>query len=356
MADYVEVDRLLKRRPRSFFAKSWNTSSCTNGRDAGEGVEVLRRDVQGHATFLVHPESPVLAEEPALGPETGVSGRLADAIRLTNGLSGSASTLLPRLRGCYLVEDDQVARRLAVQYPDLHFLMPDGSCYRGYTLSGGKLGSAGPLALKRELRELGPKLARIEQRVAETTEAVARLDQTIASNSEELKSVSATLAAAEKNALAADHEMRGVNEEAARAEKRLSITAAELERLRAGNQESAEQREQQRQAIDQLESRRQETEKTLDELSEKSKAAAPRLPAWPRSRCVVGPSWPGSTSAAGQPAKRSSGCAKRLRNTPGVMSIPPSKPSFGGPRRINSWPTTLSWAGASTPTPKRIKR
>ena len=38
-----------------------------------------------------------------------VSGRLADSIRLTNGLSGAASSLLPRLRGCYLVEDEEAA-------------------------------------------------------------------------------------------------------------------------------------------------------------------------------------------------------------------------------------------------------
>ena len=311
LADYVEVDPAFEKATEEFLREELEYVVVHKWEEAGEGLEVLRHDVQGHATFLVHPESPVLAEEPALGPETGVSGRLADAIRLTNGLSGSASTLLPRLRGCYLVEDDQVARRLAVQYPDLHFLMPDGSCYRGYTLSGGKQGSAGPLALKRELRELGPKLTRIEQRVAETSKAVAHLDQIIASNTEELKSVSATLAAAEKNALAADHEMRGVNEEAARAEKRLSITAAELERLRAGNQESAEQREQQRQAIDQLESRRQETEKTLDELSgkiESGRAAVARL-AEEQVRC--------RTELAGlDERRRSAGEAlERLRRT-----------------------------------------
>ena len=35
-----------------------------------------------------------------------------------------------------------------------HFLLPDGVCYHGYALTGGKKRSSGPLALKRELREL----------------------------------------------------------------------------------------------------------------------------------------------------------------------------------------------------------
>ena len=150
--------------------------------------------------------------------------------------------------------------------------MPDGRCYRGYTLSGGKQGSSGPLALKRELRELGPKVADVEKKVAETTQAGARLDQQIESDTEELKSVSQTLAAAEKNALAADHEMRGVNEETARAEKRLTIVAAELARLRNSNTKSAEEREQQQRTVEQLESRRQGTEKALADLSERIEA------------------------------------------------------------------------------------
>ena len=272
LADYVDVDPAFEKATEQFLREELEYVVVHKWEEAGEGLELLRRDVQGHGTFLVHPEAPVLAEEPALGPETGVNGRLADAIRLTNGLSGSASTLLPRLRSCYLVDDEAVARRLAVQYPDLHFLMPDGRCYRGYTLSGGKQGSSGPLALKRELRELGPKVADVEKKVAETTRAAARLDQQIESDTEELKSVSQTLAAAEKNALAADHEMRGVNEETARAEKRLTIVAAELEQLRNSNTESAEEREQQQRTIEQLDLRRQGTEKALADLSEKIEA------------------------------------------------------------------------------------
>ena len=272
LADYVDVDPAFEKATEQFLREELEYVVVHKWEEAGEGLELLRRDVQGHGTFLVHPEAPVLAEEPALGPETGVNGRLADAIRLTNGLSGSASTLLPRLRSCYLVDDEAAARRLAVQYPDLHFLMPDGRCYRGYTLSGGKQGSSGPLALKRELRELGPKVADVEKKVAETTQAGARLDQQIESDTEELKSVSQTLAAAEKNALAADHEMRGVNEETARAEKRLTIVAAELARLRNSNTKSAEEREQQQRTVEQLESRRQGTEKALADLSERIEA------------------------------------------------------------------------------------
>ena len=280
LADYVEVDSALERAAEEFLREELEYVVVRQWEEAGEGVEALRRVAQGRATFLVHPESPASRQTPSLGPETGVHGKLADAVRLTNGLSGWAASLLPRLRGCYLVGDDAVARGLAVHYPDLHFLMPDGRCYHGNTLSGGKQGGSGPLALKRELRELGPKVARVENKALETARAAARLDRQIETNSEEIKSLSETLAAMEKNALAADHEMRGVNDEISRAEKRLKVVDSEIERLRNSNDDSAGKREKQRQAIEQIELRRAQTEKALGELSEtieKGRAAALRL-------------------------------------------------------------------------------
>ena len=61
------------------------------------------------------------------------------------------------------------AQRLAVSYPHLYFLLPDGVCYHGHTVTGGKKSGAGPLAMKREARELTVKLqgrqARLDHRL-----------------------------------------------------------------------------------------------------------------------------------------------------------------------------------------------
>ena len=266
LADNIEVEPAFEKATEEFLHEELEYVVVRKWEEAGEGIEVLRRDVQGHATFLVHPETPVAANDPILGPETGVSGRLADVIRLTGGLSGSASTLLPRLRGCYLVDDDTLAQQLAIQHPDLYFLMPNGRCYQGYTLRGGKQRPTGPLALKRELRELGPKVARIEQDLAQISQTIERLDQQIETKTGELKSVSEILTAAEKKALAADHEIRGINEEKSRAQKRLIIVAEELERLRSDSRKSTKERDKQNRTIEELESARQKTENTLIEL------------------------------------------------------------------------------------------
>ena len=268
LADYVEVDKEHEKATEEFLREELEYVVVKTWHEAQEGVELLRRDVQGHATFLVHPESPVQPEVPALGPETGVEGRLADSIRLTNGLSGSASTLLPRLRGCYLVSEDAVARRLAIQYPDLHFLMPDGRCYRGYTLSGGKKSMAGPLALKRELRELGPRVEDSEQALAEAAAAAAAGDAEVARKTGELESIAAEFQEAEKAALASDHELRQIQDQSQRAERRLSVARIELERVQKDTAAASTQGAEHRSKIDQGESRRVDAESAMAALSE----------------------------------------------------------------------------------------
>ena len=79
---------------------------------------------------------------------------IAGPSRLTNGLAAAPEGLLPRLANCFLVSERADAQRLAPQHPECYFLLPDGVSYHGYAVSGGRKTGGGPLALKRELREL----------------------------------------------------------------------------------------------------------------------------------------------------------------------------------------------------------
>jgi len=269
LADYVEVDPEYEKLTEEFLQEELEYVVVANWQEARQGVELLRREVHGATTFLVHPEHPAPEELPALGPETGVKGRLADHVRLTNGLAASASTLLPRLRGCYLVEEEEAARRLAVQYPGLSFLLPDGLCYRGYTVRGGKKRSAGPLALKRELRELRPAIAGRERELAEVQERITAGEAALAGNEQELESVQADFRDAEREALASDHELRQLADHLRRAERRLSVARADIERLRAEQQETEQRRQETAQAIEEREARRGEAEAELSALQQK---------------------------------------------------------------------------------------
>ena len=84
----------------------------------------------------------------------GIIAPLRDMLRFTNGLTNASTMLLPRLDRCYLAENRAAAQSLAVQHPEMIFLVPDGVSYQGHAVSGGKKLASGPLALKRELREL----------------------------------------------------------------------------------------------------------------------------------------------------------------------------------------------------------
>lgn len=267
LADCIEVDREYEKATEDFLRDELEFVVVQDWREARVGLGLLRSDLHGYATFLVHPESPVLLEQAALGPETGVIGRLADHIRLTNGLSGSASTLLPNLRSCYLVEDDETAKRLAVQYPDLFFLLPDGVCYHGHTVSGGKKSSAGPLALRRELHGLGPRLAEREQQLETTTAALEREQRELAAKNTELESIQSGLQSAEKEVLAVEHEMRQLGGQLERAERSIAVAESDGERLRQEHDQAQARRVEQMRAGEESEEQRIAAEAAISELA-----------------------------------------------------------------------------------------
>src|SRR5581483_11655694 len=91
------------------------------------------------------------------------------------------------LAHCYLATERGAAQRLAVQHPDLFFLLPDGVTYHGHAVSGGKKTGSGPLALKRELRELTVESQAKQKAQAETEARIAELDREIASLSADLE-------------------------------------------------------------------------------------------------------------------------------------------------------------------------
>ena len=157
LADFIEVDTAYERAAEEFLQDELEYVVVGVWEDAERGMQFLRSDLEGRATFLV--ESNAVAALPLSGGAVGqIPGlpRLADHVRMTNGLSQGAANLLPKLSRCFIAESPQQARELSTQHPDLYFLLDDGQFYRGQTLGGGRKKASGPLALKREARELAP--------------------------------------------------------------------------------------------------------------------------------------------------------------------------------------------------------
>jgi chromosome segregation protein len=266
LADFVEVEPAYEKAAEDFLHEELEYVVVENWNQAERGIDIMRTDLDGRATFLVHPEAGDQAwtrDTPAA--DQGVIGRLSDHLRFTNGFASAPRDLLPRLAHCFLARDRSAAQKLATDHPDFFFLLPDGVSYHGHAVSGGKKTGTGPLALKRELRELTGE-AQVKQRAVEgTATALDQLEREIAGLSEDLESLRSLQQSQEKEALALDHEHRQLAEEFARAQTRLSVARLELERLRQEGGRARERQERDQQLLDERETARSIEEQVLEQ-------------------------------------------------------------------------------------------
>ncbi|MBI4892495.1 MAG: hypothetical protein HY821_17855, partial [Acidobacteria bacterium] len=275
LADFIDLthpdfekatEEFLHEELEYVVVKSWE--------DARHGIELLRSDLDGRATFLVEPhlhsDSPAVVSspvpEPAIGPETGIVGRLSDAVRFSNGLTNAPAALLPRLSRCFLAESRDSAQRLSTVYPDLFFLLSDGVCYHGHAVSGGKKTGTGPLALKRELREISGLFQERQHALNLAQAALEQLEAEIQTLSESLEQLRAEQQRQEKDTLVIDQEMRKVSEEFNRANQRLSVARLDLDRLTRDAERHSGERQAKALLVEEKDQQRAEVERSLEEM------------------------------------------------------------------------------------------
>jgi chromosome segregation protein len=234
LADFLEVDPQFEKAAEEFLRDELEFVVVRNWQDAEQGVELVRGELNGRATFLAeHIED--AHERAAELPQPTIWDRsltkLTSVLRFTNGLSELPRHLLPRIANCYVAADCALARRLATQYPHCWFLTPEGSSYHGRAVSGGKESSAGPLALKRELREITALEETKHQELAAAQATVTDLERRILQLGEHLETLRSEQQSQEKDVLALDHESRKLGEESQRAGANLAHALHELERI-----------------------------------------------------------------------------------------------------------------------------
>jgi len=258
LADFVEVtDPAWEKACETFLHEELEYVVVGNWEEAERGVELMRAESDGRVTFLVN-EGATPPPLPATLTDPEIAGPLEDALRLNKLF------YLPRLGKCFLVRSHTAARRLASEHPDYYFLVADGVSYHGHAVSGGRKSSGGPLALKRELRELGSQVEAREREADTLTGTLEELEKSAAQLTEELEYLRAQQQNQEKGALALDHEQRQLAEEYARSGQRLSVARLELERLSREDERSRQQREQSQAAVAQREQERFDQEKALE--------------------------------------------------------------------------------------------
>jgi len=244
LADFLEVEPRYERVVEDFLRDELNYIVVKSWDAADEGLRMLRSDVDGRATFLVHPEdsqakfSFVLDEAAHCAPPAAQIVPLKHTIRVLNGFGKSLEVILPKLRDGYIVPETGVARGLALENPDAFFLAQSGECFHNVTVTGGKQRAEGPLSMKRELREVLRLLDDLERALRQEETRVLTLGREIKELTSLLDRLEVEKREAEHQSMTSGHLLQQLDAEMTRVSERLSVAQFELQRLAA---ERAEQ-------------------------------------------------------------------------------------------------------------------
>jgi chromosome segregation protein len=244
LADFLEVEPRYEGVVEDFLRDELNYVVVKSWDAADEGLRLLRTDVDGRATFLVHPEDSqakfsFAVDEVARAamPSQSIIP-LKHAIRVLNGFGRSLEVILPKLRDGYIVPEPTFARELALSNPDAFFLSQSGECFHNVTVTGGKQRSEGPLSMKRELRDVMRLMAELEAALRDKEIRVITLGREIKELASRLDRLETEKRDAEKQAMTSGHMLQQLDAEMARVGERLSTCQRELQRL---SSEHAEQ-------------------------------------------------------------------------------------------------------------------
>ncbi len=243
LADFLEVEPRYERVVEDFLRDELNFVVVKSWDAADEGLRLLRSDVNGRATFLVHPEDSqarfsFLADESHhYSPLNDTVLPLKNSIRVLNGFGKSLEVILPKLGNGYIVPDPAVARELALSSPDAFFLSQTGECFHNVTVTGGKQRSEGPLSMKRELRDVLRLLEELERALREKEMLALTLGREIKEHTSLLDRLEDEKREAEKQAMTSGHLLKQLDGEMSRVRERIAICERELHRLAAERQE-----------------------------------------------------------------------------------------------------------------------
>jgi chromosome segregation protein len=247
LADFLEVEDRYEHVVEDFLRDELNYIVVKSWDAADEGMRLLQTNVDGRATFMVHPSdsqakfSFILDEaaHPAPRPRDQITP-LKSTIRVLNGFGKSLEVILPKLRDGYIVPDPKIARELALENPDAFFLSAGGECFHNVTVTGGKQRTEGPLSMKRELRDILRQLSDLENTLRAEQNRAGTLTREITELTSLLERLEEEKREGEKVALTTGHNLQQLETEVARLGERLAVHERELRQI------SGERQEQQR--------------------------------------------------------------------------------------------------------------
>ncbi len=271
LSDFVEVSPGYEEVVEEFLKAELECVVVGAHAEAQCAIALLRQEGAGRSMFFVTrtgPDGHANGHQDAAAREAGVIAPVRDLIRFEPRLGLNGDLPLPSLGKAYLVENSAAAERLAKSYPEHHFLTPSGEHYHHRLVAGGKGVSAGPLALRRDHRELERRGTELEAAIEAGEKALAGALEAGARCKEVFDHNTAAKAEAEKTTLLADEKVRQTHEAVERAERQIAQLDSEKVRLDAEAESIAARRERLRGRLDAVTSERSARESAISALEQ----------------------------------------------------------------------------------------
>ena len=235
LADYAEVQEQHEAAIEQYLREELEYVVVETYDHARAGVSMLREEVGGRATFFVDSLRNLKLDEyePIIHfrSEDGVISRLDKLVEFRDPLGPAAKQFLPRLRNGYLTETVS-AEKLAREYPQYAFVTPEGTCYQGRMVTGGRPDEAGPLGMKRELRAVNAELIHLEQRCSSVQLELEAVTAELHSTERAQEELTTRQRESERNHFAAKHRHDQMQSELARLGLDLTSVQSDLSRVR----------------------------------------------------------------------------------------------------------------------------
>ncbi len=237
LADFVEVSPGYEEVVEEFLKHELECVVVNQYDQARSGISLLKTQGTGRSTFFVthlptgsHVKG---RDESPIRREPGVVAAIRELVKFEPALGLNGDLVLPAISSAYVVDTEETAERLASAYPDCHFLTPSGAHYHHRMVTGGKGASAGPLALRRDFRELERHTAELESQIQSNEAALEEASARARQLDEQLKSLVSRRQEAEKRAVVADEKLRQVREASDRTRQQLDTLLSEAASLQS---------------------------------------------------------------------------------------------------------------------------
>jgi chromosome segregation protein len=274
VADFLEVANGYEEVVEEFLRNELDSVVVEKHDDARNGIALLQNDGGGRSAFFIrhmarngHGAGAGPSTAPEAGCQPGIVASLKELVKLQPRLGLNGDLAFPVLAHSFLVEDAATAEHMAALYPSCHFLTPQGEHYHHRLVSGGKVSNAGPLALRRDFRELEHRVGELQNAWSEAqrqwTDAQARVE----SVDHNLHRLIEEHLRAEKQKLVSGEKLRQAQEAVQRAANRVGVLERELELLEAETRRIDEQRTALAGELERARSHQEQQEKAMAETT-----------------------------------------------------------------------------------------